>query len=77
METYLNENIKLSRREHQILEKILQGNTNKQIARQLILSEYTVRAHRRNILEKTSSRNFVELFNICYKPDQTILGQIL
>jgi len=50
----------LSDREHQILELVANGLTNKEIADQLFLSEKTVKHYMTNILEKLQVRNRVE-----------------
>ena len=50
----------LSEREHQILERVANGLTNKEIAGQLFLSEKTVKHYMTSILEKLQVRNRVE-----------------
>lgn len=50
----------LSEREHQILELVANGLTNKEIADQLFLSEKTIKHYMTNILEKLQVRNRVE-----------------
>lgn len=50
----------LSEREHQILELVAKGLTNKEIAEQLFLSEKTVKHYMTNILDKLQVRNRVE-----------------
>jgi len=42
----------LSKREQQVVELVLQGLTDPQIAKELIVSVYTVRAHLTNIYNK-------------------------
>ncbi len=44
--------IRLTRREHQVIDLISEGMSNKAIARQLRVSHHTVKSHVRNILEK-------------------------
>lgn len=51
----------LTSREHQILEFICSGKTNKEIAELLCISIRTVESHRKSILEKTSSQNIAGL----------------
>lgn len=53
--------INLTKRETEILSFIAQGYSGSEISKILILSEHTVRTHRRNILAKTNSRNSKEL----------------
>ncbi|MCL4489851.1 MAG: response regulator transcription factor [Chloroflexi bacterium] len=48
---------RLSERERQVLELVAEGQTNKQIAGALSISENTVRAHLRNILDKLHVNN--------------------
>jgi DNA-binding NarL/FixJ family response regulator len=50
----------LTEREHQILELLVEGLSNAEIAGQVYLSENTVKKHVRNILEKLHSNNRVE-----------------
>jgi DNA-binding CsgD family transcriptional regulator len=47
----------LSKREKQILELIVQGHTDKEIARILNISFYTVETHRKNIIQKLPVKN--------------------
>jgi DNA-binding CsgD family transcriptional regulator/PAS domain-containing protein len=51
----------ISKQEKKVLQLIAQGYTSKQIAEQLFISLHTVNTHRRNILEKTKSKNTREL----------------
>ena len=51
----------LSEREREVLQRIAEGNSNKEIAGQLFLSVYTVETHRKNILEKLRVRGTAEL----------------
>jgi DNA-binding NarL/FixJ family response regulator len=51
----------LSPRETEILKLIAEGNTGRQIAEELVISEKTVERHRSNILEKLGMRDRVEL----------------
>ena len=52
-----NENLLISRREHEILRLIANGLTNHQIAGKLFISELTVDSHRKNLLLKFSAKN--------------------
>lgn len=51
----------LTRRETEILSLIAKGYCGREISNMLILSEHTIRTHRRNILKKTNCRNSKEL----------------
>ncbi len=50
----------LTEREHQILEQVASGLSNKEIAQQLFLSEKTVKHYMTNILQKLQVRNRVQ-----------------
>jgi DNA-binding NarL/FixJ family response regulator len=50
----------LSEREHQILEGVAAGLSNKEIGKQLVLTEKTVKHYMTNILQKLQVRNRVE-----------------
>ncbi|RIX53919.1 DNA-binding response regulator [Paenibacillus nanensis] len=51
----------LTPREQEIISCVAAGSTNKQIAEQLVISENTVKNHLKNILEKLSLENRVQL----------------
>lgn len=55
------EEIKLTRREKEILKCICLGLSNKEIAKKLFISPKTVDNHRTNLLNKTSSKNTASL----------------
>ena len=50
----------LSPREKDVLQLVSQGSSNKEIATQFFISETTVKAHLRSILEKLHARNRAE-----------------
>jgi DNA-binding NarL/FixJ family response regulator len=54
--------IKLTKRESEILEKVKEGFTTKQIAEILSISYYTAETHRKNIIVKLGLRGEQELF---------------
>jgi two-component system nitrate/nitrite response regulator NarL len=56
----LNPLDELTEREHQVLELVAAGQSNKEIGQQLYLSEKTVKHHMTNILQKLQVRNRVE-----------------
>jgi DNA-binding NarL/FixJ family response regulator len=56
-------NQKMSVREVEVLELIMQGLTNNEIAEKLFISYETVKSHRKNILEKTGAKNTAALIN--------------
>ena len=51
----------LTRRERQVAEQMIDGGSNKVIARKLQLSHRTVERHRQNVLKKLSLRSVLEL----------------
>ncbi len=55
----------ISRREGEVLELLLAGNNNRQIAEQLFISPNTVRNHISSIYGKTSVKNRIQLFSLC------------
>ncbi|CAH2771622.1 MAG: Two-component transcriptional response regulator, LuxR family [uncultured Caballeronia sp.] len=55
---------KLTAREHQVLERIIAGRLNKQIADDLGISIKTVEAHRANIMEKLSVNTVADLLRL-------------
>jgi DNA-binding NarL/FixJ family response regulator len=60
---------KLSRREKEILQLILEENTTQEIADKLFISFGTVETHRRNMLIKTGARNTVGLVKLAMEYD--------
>ncbi len=52
---------KLTRREQEILQLITQAKNNKEIAKELYISDQTVGVHRKNIMRKLGVRNTVNL----------------
>ncbi|OCK50609.1 helix-turn-helix transcriptional regulator [Chryseobacterium sp. CBo1] len=59
--SYFSTENDLTKRETEVLSLIAKGYSGKEISVMLILSEHTVRTHRRNILHKTQCRNSKEL----------------
>jgi two-component system invasion response regulator UvrY len=56
---------KLSKREMEVLIRISQGQSNRDIAEQLHLSPKTTSTYRARLLEKLNATNDVELSRIC------------
>jgi FixJ family two-component response regulator len=54
----------LTPREHQVLELVLGGLLNKQIAAQLGISEVTVKIHRGQVMQKTQARSLADLVRL-------------
>lgn len=55
----------LSDREREVLERVIQGRLNKQIAYDLGIVEKTVKAHRGRIMEKMQAHTIAELVHLC------------
>jgi len=66
--------IQLTSREMEILELILAEHTNQEISNKLNISIRTVDAHRRNLIEKTGSRNTAGL--VKYALENNLFGKI-
>ena len=54
----------LTYREKEVLKLVQEGLSNREIGQRLFISEYTVKAHVRNILEKTGSSRRKELIDL-------------
>lgn len=65
----------LSKREHEILQNLLEGCSNKVIAYRLKISEATVKVHVRRILDKTGSVNRTQA--VLWAKSQAYRGQSL
>jgi DNA-binding NarL/FixJ family response regulator len=59
--TSLEDSVRMTKRERQVIELISDGFTNKEIAQKLHLSTYTVKSHVHNILEKLSLSTRVQI----------------
>ena len=57
---------RLSEREHQVLECVLEGRASREIATQLAISVKTVEFHRARIMQKLGVRSVAELFRECF-----------
>jgi FixJ family two-component response regulator len=55
----------LTRRERQVMEFVIAGYRNKEIARWLGITEKTVKVHRARVLKKTSTASVAELVRLC------------
>jgi FixJ family two-component response regulator len=54
----------LTRRERQVLERVVQGKINKQIAHELGATERTIKAHRQQVMEKMRVQSLAELVSM-------------
>ena len=55
---------RLTSRERQVLEGVIRGRLNKQIAEELDLSEKTIESHRANLMRKMQAENVVDLVKL-------------
>jgi FixJ family two-component response regulator len=55
---------KLTPRERQVFERIIRGQTNKQVANALGSTERTIKAHRQRVMEKMQVRSLAELVSL-------------
>lgn len=58
---------KLTPREHEVLRHLIAGLLNKQIAYELNISERTIKAHRKQILDKMGIKSMAELVRLTEK----------
>lgn len=56
---------KLTEREREVMCLVVEGNTNKDVAARLGISEKTVEVHRARVMEKTAASSLSELVRIC------------
>lgn len=64
-----NDHIKLSPREKEIVDLMINGYTNKEISEKLFISESTVETHRKNIYRKTDTHNLTKLLQLVHELD--------
>jgi FixJ family two-component response regulator len=57
----------LSKREREVMNLVVKGLMNKQVAYELEISEITVKAHRGRVMEKMRASTFVDLVNMAGK----------
>jgi FixJ family two-component response regulator len=55
---------KLTPRERQVFERIIRGQTNKQVANALGATERTIKAHRQRVMEKMQVQSLAELVSL-------------
>jgi len=64
-----DDSIKLTKREVEVLRLVSQGMTNTEIADKLFISKRTVDGHKANLIQKTGSKNVVDLLIYSIKND--------
>src|ERR1700730_18635236 len=57
----------LTPREREVMELVVSGLLNKQVAAKLSVSEVTVKVHRRQVMQKMKAGSFAELVRMCEK----------
>jgi two-component system NarL family response regulator len=57
----IDDSVRMTRRERQVIELIADGSSNKEIAHKLHLSTYTIKSHVHNILEKLALNTRVQI----------------
>ena len=57
--------LRLSAREREVLERVLEGKPSRQIAEELLISVKTVEFHRSRIMGKLGVRSVAQLFRVC------------
>jgi len=67
-------NMPLTEREKEVLILVVEENTNQEIADKLFISQRTVDAHKRNLLEKTGSKNIAGL--VVYAINNNLMGDV-
>jgi FixJ family two-component response regulator len=61
----------LTARENEVMERIVNGRLNKQIAHELGISEKTVKAHRAKVMQKTGARSLAGLVQLYFELRQS------
>lgn len=59
--------VKFSLKERTIIKLISEGKSSSEIAKELKISENTVKTHRKKILNKSSAKNFFQLIADCIR----------
>jgi two-component system response regulator DegU len=56
----------LTQRERDVLKLLMQGKNNRDIAKHLLITHHTVKAHISSILKKTGAKNRVQAIIRCF-----------
>jgi FixJ family two-component response regulator len=57
----------LTKREREVMTRVVKGLMNKQVGYELDISEITVKAHRGKVMEKMQASTFVDLVNMAVR----------
>jgi len=63
LKTNLNKYYALTKREQEIIQYLVKGSSNAEIANELSRSAYTIKTHRQNIYRKLEITNICDLVN--------------
>ena len=64
---------KLTKREHQVMDLLSQGHTNKMIGKSLDISPRTVEVHRQHILQKFNVKSVTQLMYLLNRPASNVV----
>lgn len=67
----MSEGVRMTKREREIIVQIAEGSSNKDIAKKLNLSTYTVKSHVHNILEKLALHSRLQIAAHTYANDNS------
>jgi DNA-binding NarL/FixJ family response regulator len=72
-EPKISKHLKLSKREMEVMELVLKGNNNREIAERLYISEHTVKNHMTNIFQKLAvndrSQAIAKIYQMGLEPE--------
>lgn len=68
--TVMSRVAQLTKRERQVLGMVIEGKSNKEIARELRLSPKTVENHRGKMMDKMQAKNLASLFRMALPPSE-------
>lgn len=77
LEDLQNREARMTPREHEVFGLVVSGLLNKQIARQLGISEKTVKVHRARVMEKMEVRTLAKLVHLAEKLVKSPLEKVL
>ncbi|MGE5363167.1 MAG: LuxR C-terminal-related transcriptional regulator [Bacteroidota bacterium] len=74
----LKDAVRMTKREHEVIELLGEGLSNRQIAQRMHISAYTVKSHIHNIMEKLALHTRLEMANYSYteKTLKAVTGSI-